>query len=207
VQVGLLIGKLGLGSRDFLLFLVKTPDQDDTPAVRQTSKAAAGGVKKGAQSARTPSAAEVQLQIDTDWLEEHASQVARMLPGGNHTSLTRTTVVRRAKAASVERVGGEGVYPCRACAGLGVVGLYLVAPESSFQPATPQLLQMLKGLSDAGDALVLLADSVSGKCSAKEWSAAASALRPADLKFSALLGFFAAVRCRCAAAARRVECV
>ncbi len=110
MQVGLLIGRLGT-ARDYLLFVVKTPAQvrrrrlapgqrlhfrtlpqftvhaelcfsifqDGTePAVPMGSKIGGGGGKGAAASP--------DVQLDTEWIAEHAAQVTRMLPGGGRQS-------------------------------------------------------------------------------------------------------------------------
>ena len=73
-QVGLVVGKRGVGARDLILALVPFPDWnaekgdgDGDGAASQPSRPASGG---------TP------LHIDVDSIVEHATQVTRMLPGG-----------------------------------------------------------------------------------------------------------------------------
>ena len=65
-QIGLLVGKLEVGTRDFVLALVPFPDWKD-------DEEGAGGAAARADTA---------LDVDEDWIVEHATQVSRMLPGG-----------------------------------------------------------------------------------------------------------------------------
>mmetsp|Transcript_18803 Transcript_18803/g.41150 ORF Transcript_18803/g.41150 Transcript_18803/m.41150 type:complete len:504 (-) Transcript_18803:99-1610(-) len=75
-EVGILIGRLGVGNRDFIFSLAKTPtaegDAEDVP----TTTGAKGKGKK------TSAGATKSLAVDADWMGEHAQQVSRMLPGG-----------------------------------------------------------------------------------------------------------------------------
>ena len=66
LQIGLLVGKLEVGTRDFVLALVPFPDWKD-------DEEGAGGAAARADTA---------LDVDEDWIVEHATQVSRMLPGG-----------------------------------------------------------------------------------------------------------------------------
>lgn len=77
-QVGLLLGKLEVtSSRDFILALVRTPekpgagDDDDGDDDGQLSRSSTRGSIPGGL-----------IEVDEDWIVEHATQVARMLPGG-----------------------------------------------------------------------------------------------------------------------------
>eukprot|EP00873_Tetraselmis_striata_P025484 jgi/Tetstr1/445748/TSEL_033396.t1 len=77
VEVGLLLGRLGSGAKDYVLTLIRAPDNDGAPAATCNEAAAAGKAKKGASK---PAAATIEL--DDMWVVEHARQVGRMLPGG-----------------------------------------------------------------------------------------------------------------------------
>eukprot|EP00959_Pyramimonas_sp_CCMP1952_P079791 1668392-Pyramimonas_sp.AAC.1 len=75
--VGILIGRLGVGNRDFIFSLAKTPTVDgDAESVEATTTGAKGKSKK------TAAGAVKSLAVDADWMGEHAQQVSRMLPGG-----------------------------------------------------------------------------------------------------------------------------
>jgi hypothetical protein len=69
-QVGLLVGKLEVGTRDFVLALVPFPDWKDD------DEDAPGG------AARASKPSGDALDVDEDWIVEHSTQVSRMLPGG-----------------------------------------------------------------------------------------------------------------------------
>ena len=69
-QVGLLVGKLEVGTRDFVLALVPFPDWKDD------DEDAPGG------AARASKPSVDALDVDEDWIVEHSTQVSRMLPGG-----------------------------------------------------------------------------------------------------------------------------
>ncbi|KAK9836994.1 hypothetical protein WJX81_005271 [Elliptochloris bilobata] len=77
-QVGLLLGRLGVGQRDFIFHLIKTPSFEDGEEPITVRESGPPFVKKGGK-ARTASAV---VSVKDDWLAEHVSQVARMLPGG-----------------------------------------------------------------------------------------------------------------------------
>ena len=62
-HTGLVIGKFGVGSRDFVLALVPTPPDEPGDAPKHT---------KG----------DTTLDVDDEWMLEHAAHVSRMLPGG-----------------------------------------------------------------------------------------------------------------------------
>ncbi len=86
-QVGLLIGKPVVGSRSLLLAVVPSPDQDGQPAITLSSGAAGsaaakGGGKKGGGGGAAAGGGAASVQLEPDWVAEHARQVSRMLPGG-----------------------------------------------------------------------------------------------------------------------------
>ncbi|KAF5841529.1 olfactory receptor 4-like-domain-containing protein [Dunaliella salina] len=129
-QVGLVVGKHNVGSRDLLLGLIKTPAQDGQEALLASSSASSANVtaptnsssssskqgkKKGAGGSggvgATPQPA-VNLTLDTDWVVEHAAQVSRMLPGG-----------------------------------LAVLGLYVFCTDPSYQSLLAQLCAVLAAIA------------------------------------------------------------
>lgn len=77
-EVGLLLGRLNVGSKDVVLMTCKTPLKDGEPAFKASAPAAAS-VKKGAAKGK---AGAVAAEMDAEWVAEHALQVSRMLPGG-----------------------------------------------------------------------------------------------------------------------------
>eukprot|EP00850_Spirogloea_muscicola_P012105 SM000077S21579 [mRNA] locus=s77:294879:298669:+ [translate_table: standard] len=78
LQVGLLVGRVGEASRDFVFALVPTPPKDAETAASQPPDAPG----KGRAAASKKSAPAAGLVVDEDWVAEHARQVARMLLGG-----------------------------------------------------------------------------------------------------------------------------
>lgn len=82
LQVGLAIGRLGTGSsRDAVFALIPTPQNDgqDVVLLEGESRVSKEAEKrKGAKG----KAASQNLQIDMDWVAEHARQVSKMLVGG-----------------------------------------------------------------------------------------------------------------------------
>lgn len=83
-RVGLLIGKKAVGSRDLLFSIIRTPQQDGTDAIQVSSSSAAAitaskGKKVGAPAS---SSSVVSIKLDVAWIQEHAEQVSRSLPGG-----------------------------------------------------------------------------------------------------------------------------
>jgi hypothetical protein len=87
-QVGLVVGKHAVGSRDLLLAAVPVVADDVVRATATTSKSLltnASGKKGGTQpaaSALVPAAAVTSLQLDGDVCADQAAQLARVLPGG-----------------------------------------------------------------------------------------------------------------------------
>ena len=79
-STGLLLGKLEVGSRDVVLALVPTPakEEDDDDA------GGGPGPGRDASSSSAAAASASALEIDEDWIVEHATQATRMLPGGIH---------------------------------------------------------------------------------------------------------------------------
>ncbi|KAL6758235.1 olfactory receptor 4-like-domain-containing protein [Haematococcus lacustris] len=78
-EVGLLIGRRAVGSRDLLLGVVPTPQQDGRSALQISSAGSAAG-KQAKKDAAAGGGLKAQLQAG--WVADHAMQVQRMLPGG-----------------------------------------------------------------------------------------------------------------------------
>lgn len=123
--------------------------------------------KKQAKGRTT--APDVSLTLDADWLAEHASQVAGLLPGGAGGVLTGGgggAFTWATKAWIVIRTAEEGWVRCREChasvheavfsltaccsspLGVSVLGFYLVASEQAYASALPQLCNLADGLRD-----------------------------------------------------------
>jgi hypothetical protein len=69
---------LGVGNRDFIFSLAKTPSGEED--VASTTLSAQSGAK--GKGKKAPPGATKTLALDIDWMESHAQQVSRMLPGG-----------------------------------------------------------------------------------------------------------------------------
>jgi hypothetical protein len=80
-QVGLMLGKLEVGARDFIVALVPSPDKNDGGGDDDDVGGSNSGDGKGSKKKGTAAAAGDKLEIDEDWLVEHSLQVSRMLPG------------------------------------------------------------------------------------------------------------------------------
>uniref|UniRef100_A0A6N2MUS0 Protein odr-4 homolog n=1 Tax=Salix viminalis TaxID=40686 RepID=A0A6N2MUS0_SALVM len=83
-QVGLVIGKLSSKlDRGFIFDLVPTPSNDaGEPACSLLETAKDDNKRKGSKSKSQPACDSSSLNIDSDWVAEHARQVSRMLVGG-----------------------------------------------------------------------------------------------------------------------------
>ena len=79
-SIGLLIGKKAVGSRDLLFHVILTPQQVGTDAIQVHSTSTSASSTKGKKPGAATSNANVKL--DMPWIQEHAEQVTRSLPGG-----------------------------------------------------------------------------------------------------------------------------
>ena len=82
-EVGLVLGLCSSGSttsRDLVLELVATPLQEDFFSTKGQSSGS--NAKKKGKTSTTSSQEQLVVQLDNDWIGEHASQIDRMLPGG-----------------------------------------------------------------------------------------------------------------------------
>ena len=104
-------------------------------------EAAAAPAKKGGK-ARAVSA---EVTVKDDWLVEHASQVARMLPGGAQRPFVRP--FGQNKAVLLPTLLGQARPLVWAeyllCTGVDVVGLYVFCSEAAYARAAPQLCRAL----------------------------------------------------------------
>uniref|UniRef100_A0A2N9F685 Protein odr-4 homolog n=1 Tax=Fagus sylvatica TaxID=28930 RepID=A0A2N9F685_FAGSY len=83
LPVGLVIGKLVSAlDRGFIFDLVPTPPNDARESACSLIETLKDDKKKGPKSKSQPADSPSSLQIDHDWIAEHARQVARMLVGG-----------------------------------------------------------------------------------------------------------------------------
>ena len=127
------------------------------------------------------------LQLDDEWVVEHAAMIERLLPGGalgwcRAREASRVHSWTMSVAAAPAGFNPAGPYAHHA--GLDVVGLYVLCPGAAFAGAASQLAALAdaaaKELSSRLPSLLLLhIDSVSGALSLRE---AAFGLRPAELK-------------------------
>lgn len=171
-HVGLLVGKQAVGSKDLLLAVVPTPRQDTALQLSVANTPASASKPKA--KATPVKAGQASVQLDKEWVCEHVVQVSRMLPGG-----------------------------------VVVLGVYLFCPESAFVAAAQQVCEVLHFIlslvpqpSTDSPALFLQVDSGSRKMSLKGLplgaAAAASSLKPSDLKFGAAsASSLVCLTCRC----------
>ena len=80
-QVGAVVGRSAAG-KDFVLQLVCCPDQDGEAPIRVKAGGAAAAPAKKGGGAKAKPAAGGGLELDREWIAEHARQVSRLLPGG-----------------------------------------------------------------------------------------------------------------------------
>lgn len=157
------------------------------PGVSSASKK--GGSKGG-------KAAGGGLQLDNEWVVEHAAMVERLLPGGE-----------RGTAVPSGHVLVHRLYPCLTGlhghplhAGLDVVGLYVVCPAAAFAAAGPLLASLAEAAAKElsgrlPSLLVLHVDAVTGAVAARE--AGPGSLRPAEHKAAPLLDQMVQLQSRC----------
>ena len=82
-QIGLVVGKLEVGARDFVLALVPFPDWTDDASGEGSGSSTVGGANGTGKSVPPrPASSGAPLEIDPDWILEHTTHVSRMLPGG-----------------------------------------------------------------------------------------------------------------------------
>ena len=88
-HVGLMLGKLEVGARDFIVSLVPSPEKGDEEEAGDDDDDDddddAGGAKKKKKTRKKTDkhgAGDDLLEVDEDWIVEHSLQVSRMLPGG-----------------------------------------------------------------------------------------------------------------------------
>lgn len=152
MQVGLLIGK-NWGSRPYILQLAPTPCQDGVQAV-------------SCQQSRDKFSSST-LQIDRDWVIEHAAQVLDMLPGG---------------------LGVIGLYILCPATSLAASSGIVLSVLKGLQAELPgERLELVQ----------LHIDSITARLVAKEYTGGLTgALKPCEIKPSNLLGSSLTVTCR-----------
>ena len=111
-------------------------------------EAAAAPAKKGSKAR----AASAEVTVKDDWLVEHASQVARMLPGGAWQPLTLSGIGNHAASFlwHMSKVPSSRLK-FSLCTGVDVVGLYVFCSEAAYGRAAPQLCRALDQMA-GGDA-------------------------------------------------------
>lgn len=170
-EVGLVVGRLAVGSRDVVVALVPTPGDSEGGGgggvvVPDVSSKAKGKKGKGGQAAGGPAVR--ALNVDAEWVAEHAAAVGRMLPGG-------LSVV--------------GVYAFCAEAALKQALPALGDAVRAAAEAAPCLEQ-----GAPSDRVLLHVCSATRKCTARRCEGTA-APRVVELKHAKILGGFHAVEC------------
>ncbi|KAI5082817.1 hypothetical protein GOP47_0002560 [Adiantum capillus-veneris] len=80
LQVGLAVGRVGIGSgRDAVFALIPTPQNEGQEVAHLEGESAKELDKRKGTKGKSPAQS---LQIDMDWVAEHARQVSKMLVGG-----------------------------------------------------------------------------------------------------------------------------
>ncbi|KAF6262482.1 ODR-4-like protein [Scenedesmus sp. NREL 46B-D3] len=205
-EVGLIVGKPSVGSRDLALAVVPTTSQDGEQvlALRQGSAASASKAKKAGAKVKSNEPA-VSIDLESELVAEHALQTFRMLPGGlavlglylfapesgyssASSELCSTLAAIAADSSSSAASASDEAIAAAATATVtaGVRGIS--APAAVAAAAVPQEL------------LLLHVDSSTRKftmrsCQAGSAATAASTLKPCELKFGPSLPSLVCLRC------------
>lgn len=186
-EVGLLIGKPSVGSRDIVLAVVPHPDCDEVLAVGAGSAAAGSKSKKGGSS--SSSGPSVSVSVRHDDVTDHALQASRMLPGG-------LSVLGLYLFAPDSGFSSASSSLCKA---LASIASDLAALSSSPQQQRPNS-GSTKAAPEQQELLLLHVDSTSRKftmrsCLASHGEhAAAASLKPCELKFGPSLASLVCLR-------------
>jgi hypothetical protein len=129
--------------------------QDGQPAAQlagsktAASSSSAGSKAKKGGSTSTSSAAAGGLQLQGDWVAEHAAQAARMLPGGMYRGVSVLPARQRSCTHSCSKGTRWRVLLPLFIAGLSVLGCYIFCPDSVVAASGPAICQMLAAVREA----------------------------------------------------------
>ena len=143
-QVGLLLGKLEVGARDFILALVPAPPSDTGSGARGAGSSPGGG--KGGKGGG--SGGGDKLEVDEEWIIEHSLQVSRMLPGGVSIVGLYAFGSDAAAKAAMPALHQAGLTP-RPRSSSTQADTAIVAAAVSLQPSLKLFLQDLLYLGEA----------------------------------------------------------
>lgn len=204
-EVGLIVGKPSVGSRDLALAVVPTTSQDGEQVliISQGSAASAAKAKKAGPKVKSNEPA-VSIDLESELIAEHALQASRMLPGGlavlglylfapesgysSASSQLCSTLAAIAADSSSSSVLSASKEAAAAAAALTAEVSGISAPSAVGSVAGPQEL------------LLLHVDSSSRKftmrsCQVNSAATAASTLKPTELKFGPSLSSLVCLRC------------
>eukprot|EP00879_Flechtneria_rotunda_P021771 GHRR01022957.1.p1 GENE.GHRR01022957.1~~GHRR01022957.1.p1 ORF type:complete len:492 (+),score=177.26 GHRR01022957.1:381-1856(+) len=201
-QVGLLVGKSSVGSRDIALGVIPTPTQEDQQVLTLHTGNAASSQKKGTAKVK-PSEPAVSIDLEAEWVAEHALQVSRMLPGG-------VSVLGLYLFAPASGLTSAAVHLCSALANIAAdsessssnvaLTAAVVSAAKGITAATAAAHRTTAAARNTGELLLLHVDSTSRKftvrsCQPSSASDAASTLIPCELKFGPSLSSLVCLRC------------
>uniref|UniRef100_A0A383W0M2 ODR-4-like protein n=1 Tax=Tetradesmus obliquus TaxID=3088 RepID=A0A383W0M2_TETOB len=204
-EVGLIVGKPSVGSRDLALAVVPTTSQDGEQVliISQGSAASAAKAKKAGPKVKSNEPA-VSIDLESELIAEHALQASRMLPGGlavlglylfapesgynSASSQLCSTLAAIAADSSSSSMLSASKEAAAAAAALTAEVSGISAPSAVGSVAGPQEL------------LLLHVDSSSRKftmrsCQVNSAATAASTLKPTELKFGPSLSSLVCLRC------------
>ena len=72
MQIGVIVGRQSSQNKDYVLHIIPTPQEEDNDPVISIEKRKQG----------TSTTVKKTIVVDTEWVSEHACQLARILPGG-----------------------------------------------------------------------------------------------------------------------------
>ncbi|KAL4424038.1 hypothetical protein ABPG75_001339 [Micractinium tetrahymenae] len=169
-EVGALVGRVAAG-RDLVLQAIRAPERDGVEPVSVTAGSSASSAGKkggGGKAGKAPAGSGgAGLQLDEDWVLEHAAMLERILPGG------------------LDIVGFYVLCPAAAFVGAAAALAGLVCAAS----------KELSGARDLPSLLVLHMDSVTGALTLRE--AGFGQLRPADVKLAGVADQMVTLQSRC----------
>ena len=170
MQVGILVGR-SAGGKDFLLQLVRCPDQEGGLPIQISNSDNKSTKKSSSKGKATPAGG--KLILDDDWIVEHAVQAARTLPGG-------------LDILGIYVLCDDGTF--QASHGILINTLKAIAAELSAGRPSPST-----ATEQPVPLLALHLDAITAKIAARE--VAGAQLRPCEVKTSNILSNMVAVQC------------
>lgn len=213
-EVGLLVGKYASGSKALLLSTIKTPRLDGLEPLTVEGgsgppQSQGGGKGKKAPAAKA-AAGSVTVALETDWVVEHARQVARMLPGGLSVLGAYVFCTDPAFQAAQPQLGSllsalaafclpPSLAPPAGSAAALLASAAAAAAEASSSASASTASSSSSSQQDTPHLLLLHVDSGARRQALRSCPAGnniqPSALRPVELRYAATLSGLVCVRC------------